>query len=96
MQAELTPSQQLAAKERSQLLDALLLRLPEVQADALRLRFFGDLKFPEIADAMGCSLSTAKNRVKWGLMKLAELIGPAGEYASWRSALGEVFHDHRD
>jgi sigma-70-like protein len=46
--------------------------LPTAQADALRLRFFGGLKFEEIADAMQCSLGTAKNRVRWGLMRLAD------------------------
>jgi RNA polymerase sigma-70 factor (ECF subfamily) len=76
------PAEEAAAREQSRLLDALLLRLPEAQADALRLRFFGGLTFPEIAAAMGCSLSTAKNRVKWGLTKLAEFLGPAGEFVS--------------
>jgi len=71
------PSHRLEAKERSELLDRLLARLPEAQADALRLRFFGGLKFHEIADAMDCSLSTAKNRVRGGLTKLAEFLDPA-------------------
>jgi RNA polymerase sigma-70 factor, ECF subfamily len=83
------PSHALEAKERIALLDALLTRLPEPQADALRLRFFAGLKFAEIADTMGCSLSTAKNRVRWGLLKLAEFLGPSGEFASWGLALGE-------
>jgi RNA polymerase sigma-70 factor (ECF subfamily) len=91
-----TPSKKLVAKERTELLDALLIRLPEVQADALRLRFFGGLKFSEIADTMSCSLSTAKNRVKWGLLKLADLVGPSGECASWALALGDVQHEERD
>lgn len=82
LQCEQSPTDQLLARERSQILDRMLLRLPEPQADALRLRFFGGLKFPEIAAAMQCSLSTAKNRVKWGLMKLAEFLGPDGEFAS--------------
>jgi len=71
-----TPADQLLALERTQLLDTLLRRLPETQADALRLRFFGSLKFREIADAMGCSLSTAKNRVRWGLAKMAQHLEP--------------------
>jgi RNA polymerase sigma-70 factor (ECF subfamily) len=96
LQSDETPAQELVAKERSELLDVLLVRLPEAQADALRLRFWGGLKFSEIAEAMGCSLSTAKNRVKWGLLKLAELIGPLGEYASWGSALGDDRHEERD
>ena len=58
--------------ERREVLAALLAELPEAQADALRLRFFGGLKFEEIAAAMPCSLSAAKVRVKQGLLRLAE------------------------
>lgn len=68
------PAAALLTKERSQLLEELLSRLPEAQADALRLRFFGDLKFQEIADAMGCSLSSAKSRVRLGLVQMAQLM----------------------
>jgi RNA polymerase sigma-70 factor (ECF subfamily) len=70
-----TPFDQLASKERSQLLDRLLMQLPEPQADALRLRFFGGLKFHEVAGTMGCSLSTAKNRVRLGLIALSASLG---------------------
>jgi len=49
----------------------LLTELPEDQADALRLRFFGDLTFPEIAAAMNCCLNTAKSRVRYGLDRIA-------------------------
>jgi len=59
-------------KQRAALLDELLDRLPTAQADALRLRFFAGLKFQEIADTTGCSLLTAKNRVRAGLLKLSE------------------------
>jgi RNA polymerase sigma-70 factor, ECF subfamily len=71
------PLASLLAKERSDQLEGFLLELSAVQADALRLRFFGGLKFQEIADAMQCSLNTAKNRVRWGLMRMAELIKAA-------------------
>jgi RNA polymerase sigma-70 factor, ECF subfamily len=67
------PWARLMARERAGLLETLLGQLPLAQADALRLRFFGELKFDEIADTMGCSLLTAKNRVKLGLLRLAEL-----------------------
>jgi RNA polymerase sigma-70 factor, ECF subfamily len=67
------PWEGLLARERAGLLEQLLGQLPPAQADALRLRFFGELKFDEIADTMGCSLLTAKNRVKSGLLRLAEL-----------------------
>jgi RNA polymerase sigma-70 factor (ECF subfamily) len=66
--------------ERCDEVHRLLGRLPEVQADALRLRFFGGLQFSEIALAMGSSLSAAKQRVRHGLAALAEhLRGTEGD-----------------
>lgn len=63
---------QLLREERQEQLVRLLEELPEVQADALRLRFFGGLKFDEIARAMQCSLNGAKMRVRKGLLRLAQ------------------------
>jgi RNA polymerase sigma-70 factor (ECF subfamily) len=57
--------------ERKEQLAALLNELPESQGDALRLRFFGGLKFSEIAEAMQSSISGAKRRVQTGLLALA-------------------------
>ena len=68
---ERSPLDQLLAREDSDRLNQLLARLPEVQADALRLRFFGGLTFPEIAAAMHSSEPGAKLRVKNGLLTLA-------------------------
>ncbi len=62
----------LLLSERSELLQRALAELPEVQADALRLRFFGSLPYDEIAAAMDSSVSGAKQRVKHGLERLAE------------------------
>jgi RNA polymerase sigma-70 factor (ECF subfamily) len=70
-----SPLAALLAKERAGLLDRLLEALGEPRADALRLRFFAGLRFQEIADAMGCSLLTAKHRVKFGLLRLAQIVG---------------------
>ena len=55
------------------------MRLPQMQADALRLRFFGGLTFPEIAVAMGCSEAGAKHRVKHGLLKLGRWLSQRHE-----------------
>jgi RNA polymerase sigma-70 factor (ECF subfamily) len=55
-------------------LDGLLLELSDVQADAIRLRFFGQLKYREIADAMDSSLGAAKQRVKLGLIAIGEML----------------------
>lgn len=80
-----SPLAQLLARETSERLHALLGSLPELQADALRLRFFGGLTFPEIAAAMQCSEAGAKHRVKTGLIKLGAAItrpGPAAREAA--------------
>jgi RNA polymerase sigma-70 factor (ECF subfamily) len=69
---EASPLEVLLAREQADRLHQLLARLPEVQADALRLRFFGGLSFSEVAAAMGCSEPGAKHRVKSGLLKLAQ------------------------
>ena len=69
-----SPLETVLAREDGQLVHDLLARLPEVQADALRLRFFGGLTFPEIASAMGCSEPGAKHRVKTGLLALAKWV----------------------
>jgi RNA polymerase sigma-70 factor (ECF subfamily) len=69
-----TPVGYVLNRERSQLVEHHLSSLPRTQADALRLRFYASLKFHEIADAMGCSLSTAKNRVRCGLTKMGSLM----------------------
>lgn len=60
--------------ERNALLSQHLDHLPDVQADALRLRFFGGLTFEEIATAMDSSLNGARQRVKRGLERLAASI----------------------
>lgn len=74
-----SPLEILLARESRERVRELLARLPEVQADALRLRFFGGLTFPEIAAAMGCSQPGAKNRVKCGLMTLSKWLVEAAE-----------------
>lgn len=68
---EPTPPDAAETREHAAQLHALLARLPEPQADALRLRFFGELSYPEIAAAMDCSVSGAKLRVRSGLAQLS-------------------------
>ncbi|GAA4431907.1 RNA polymerase sigma factor [Bremerella cremea] len=52
----------------------LLDQLTPIQAEAIRLRFFGEMKFQEIADAQDIGLPAAKARVRNGLLQLAKLI----------------------
>ena len=67
-----TPSLSHSAEDREQL-DHWLSLIPEAEADALRLRFFGELSYDEIAASMECSVSGAKLRVRHGLERLSEL-----------------------
>jgi RNA polymerase sigma-70 factor, ECF subfamily len=83
------PLQDLLARETSERLGELLARLPQAQADALRLRFFGGLRFSEIAAAMGCSEPGAKHRVKTGLMKLAEWM-QGRDFAGTKPGSGQI------
>jgi RNA polymerase sigma-70 factor (ECF subfamily) len=68
-----TPLSHLLVQERASFANDLLGRIPDVQADALRLRFYGELKFEEIAAVMNCSLNAAKDRVKRGLERMSQL-----------------------
>ena len=63
----------LALEQRAQLYDGLD-AIPEEQADALRLRFFGSLSYADIALAMDISVSGAKRRVRRGLERLIMLL----------------------
>ncbi len=65
---------QLLATEQRREVSRLIDQLPEPQADAIRLRFFGGLKYEEIASAMDSALSTAKVRVRNGLLRLANIL----------------------
>lgn len=90
-----SPLAALLAKERTELLDEMLRQLSTVQADAIRLRFFGTLKFEEIAEAMDCCLATAKNRVRWGLLKLADYAKSVLEDKTTASADKQRWHRKR-
>ena len=67
-----TPLSSRSTDDREQL-DHWLSLIPEAEADALRLRFFGELSFDEIAASMESSVSGAKRRVRHGLERISEL-----------------------
>ncbi|MEW4489627.1 RNA polymerase sigma factor [Thalassoglobus sp. JC818] len=73
IESDTRPEQFLLDREQSAQITVWLDQLPEPQSDAVRLRFFGELSYEEIALAMDCSLSGAKRRVKLGLIKLSEI-----------------------
>ncbi|MBO4801151.1 MAG: RNA polymerase sigma factor [Bacteroidaceae bacterium] len=48
----------------------LLAEIPDEQAEVIRLRFYGDKSFQEIADILGIPLTTAKSRFTYGMEKI--------------------------
>jgi RNA polymerase sigma-70 factor (ECF subfamily) len=49
-------------------------QVPHKSRQALILRYFGGLSYPEMAQALDCSVSTAKSRVVYGQQVLARLL----------------------
>lgn len=69
-----SPAARMESQERDRYLQELMNQLPDSRADAVRLRFFGELKYREIADTLDCSLSAAKKWVREGLLAMSEAI----------------------
>lgn len=51
-------------------INRLLSEIPNEQAEVIRLRYYGDKSFQEIADILGIPLTTAKSRFVYGLEKI--------------------------
>jgi RNA polymerase sigma-70 factor (ECF subfamily) len=49
-------------------------QVPPKSRQALILRYFGDLSYPEMAQALKCTVSTAKSRVVYGQRALMRLL----------------------
>ena len=47
--------------------------LPDNQQEVVRMRFFEDLSFKEIAEATGVSINTALGRMRYALMNMRKL-----------------------
>jgi RNA polymerase sigma-70 factor (ECF subfamily) len=58
--------------ERRATIEAALQRLPEAQREVLVLKIWGELSFPQIAEALDISANTAASRYRYALAKLRE------------------------
>jgi RNA polymerase sigma-70 factor (ECF subfamily) len=84
--AESEPSESIedlvARKDLTALVESVMSRLPEEQRTAIVLKEYHGLTFQEIADVVGCPLSTVKTRLYQGLTVLRrELAKSAGRVA---------------
>jgi RNA polymerase sigma-70 factor (ECF subfamily) len=71
-----------ARKDLAALVEKVMARLPEEQRTAILLKEYHGLTFQEIADVVGCPLSTVKTRLYQGLTVLRrELAKSAGRVA---------------
>ncbi len=59
---------------RLERIGALLAKLPAAQAEAIRLRVFGELSFDEAAHAEGVPVATIKSRFRYGVERLRKLM----------------------
>ena len=67
--------ERIEANEQAQKLKRAIAQLPENQRQVLMLRYYGNLKFVEIAQILGCPLNTALGRMHKAMIKLRELMG---------------------
>jgi RNA polymerase sigma-70 factor, ECF subfamily len=71
-----------ARKDMTRLVEKAMAKLPEEQRTAILLKEYHGLTFQEIADLVGCPLSTVKTRLYQGLTVLRrELARTAGQVA---------------
>jgi RNA polymerase sigma-70 factor (ECF subfamily) len=64
----------LEGSEQEQKLKRAIEQLPEAQRQVLMLRYYGNLKFVEIAEMLGCPLNTALGRMHKAMLKLKEMM----------------------
>lgn len=68
------PEEDAPAREEYERIERLLGQLPAEQADVIRLRTAGELRFTEIAQLLDCPVTTVKSRFRYGIDKLKELL----------------------
>ena len=70
------PEEHTVLRERRELVRSAMAELPEEQAAALRLAYFGGLSQREIAERTDTPLGTVKSRIRMGMGKLEERLAP--------------------
>ena len=68
------PLESVAGREESGLLRDLLARLPYEQREVIVLHLHHEMRFRQIADALGVSINTVQSRYRYGLDKLRSIL----------------------
>ena len=69
-----TPLDQSIQRELAQRAGNLLHALPDAQREVIAMKVYAGLTFPEIAEVTAAPTSTVKSRMRYGLLKLHELL----------------------
>jgi RNA polymerase sigma-70 factor, ECF subfamily len=77
-----TTDEEAALRERRQVVQHALRRLPQEQREALELAYYGGFTQSQLAERLGVPLGTIKSRMFGGLARLRELLAAAGVEAS--------------
>jgi RNA polymerase sigma-70 factor (ECF subfamily) len=79
-QAEVAPcwfDSSLEDRERNQLIQQAMLKLPEIYQQVVTLKTWGELTFAEIGEALEIPANTAASRYRYGLEELRKALGSA-------------------
>jgi RNA polymerase sigma-70 factor (ECF subfamily) len=76
------PEETSSVAERRRAVSRALESLNEDQRQAIELAYFADLSHTEIAAKLGQPLGTVKTRIRTGLLRLRELLGPQTSFSA--------------
>jgi RNA polymerase sigma-70 factor (ECF subfamily) len=63
-----------SAAERRRILETAVSRLPARQREVISLRYFGEMRLEEIAEALRCPLGTVKSNLHKAVMGLKGIL----------------------
>lgn len=75
MDEDMTAEEILIHQAAIEELEEYLSMLPDVQQEVVRMRYWDDMSFREIADATGVSINTALGRMRYALINLRKMAG---------------------
>lgn len=72
--SEAAPEEQIMHKEMEGQIRDLVALLPEDQQEVVRLRYYSNLSFNEIAEQTGVSINTALGRMRYALINMRKMV----------------------